>query len=95
MAVKTEEDWIKVANEFYQRTNFPNVIGAIDGKRIRIKQPHDSGSLCFNYKKFFSMVLMAWVDSDYKFVFVDIGSYGSSSDSNIFKNSNMGGKTGK
>lgn len=33
---------------------------------------------------------MAWVDADYEFVFVDIGAYGSSSDSTIFKNSKIG-----
>ena len=59
MTSKTEEDWNKIANEFNDRTNFPNVIGAIDGKHVRIKKPEDSGSLCFNYKKFCSVVLMA------------------------------------
>lgn len=92
MATKTEEEWVEVAHEFYQRTNFPNVIGAVDGKHIRIKQPHNSGSLFFNYKKYFSVVLMAWVDADYKFIFVDIGSYGSASDSNVFRHSTLGRK---
>lgn len=53
MPEKTEEDWIKTAHEFYERTNFPNVIGAIDGKHIRIVQLQNSGSSFFNYKKFF------------------------------------------
>jgi hypothetical protein len=35
---------------------------------------------------------MAWVDADYKFIFVYIGSYDSSSDATIFRNSNMGRK---
>jgi hypothetical protein len=35
---------------------------------------------------------MAWIDADYKFIFVDIGSYGSSNDSTIFRHSNMGKK---
>lgn len=90
MPEKTEEDWIKTAHEFYERTNFPNVIGAIDGKHIRIVQPQNSGSSFFNYKKYFSCVLMAWTDADYKFVHIDVGAYGSSSDSEIFKSSQMG-----
>ena len=90
MPEKSTEDWITIADQFFQRTNFPNVIGAVDGKHIRIVKPHDSGSSFFNYKKYFSIVLMAWVDAEYKFVCVDISSYGSSSDSSIFKQSNMG-----
>lgn len=92
MGSKSEEEWIKIANDFYEHTNFPNVIGAIDGKHVRIKCPQDSGSLCFNYKKYFSVVLMAWVDAEYKFVFVDIESYGSAADPTIFKQSAMGVK---
>lgn len=33
---------------------------------------------------------MAWTDADYKFVYIDVGSYGTSSDSEVFKTSNMG-----
>lgn len=33
---------------------------------------------------------MAWVDADYKFVFVDIGAYGSAADPSIFLNFAMG-----
>lgn len=87
---KTEEDWMAIADEFFQRTNFPNVIGAIDGKHVRVEKPEYSGSKCCNYKKYFSMVLMAWVDADYKFVFIDVGSFGSMSDSIIFQESKMG-----
>lgn len=92
MSHKTEDDWIQIADQFYERTNFPNVIGAIDGKHIRIIQPENSGSSFFNYKKYFSCVLMAWTDADYKFIYVDVGAYGGSCDSNIFKNSKMGKK---
>ncbi|KAJ8935883.1 hypothetical protein NQ314_012599 [Rhamnusium bicolor] len=53
MAPKTTEDWIEVADTFYNRTNFPNVVGAVDGKHIRIVQPDKSGSNFFNYKKVF------------------------------------------
>lgn len=89
MPDKNKEDWIKIAAHFYDRTNFPNVIGAIDGKCMRIV-PDKSGSKNFNYTKYFSQVLMAWINADYKFVFIYIGSFGAMSDSIIFKDSKMG-----
>lgn len=90
MAEKNEEDWYKIADQFYERTNFPNIIGAVDGKHVRITNPKYGGSDYFNYKKYFSMVLMAWVDADYKFIYIDVGSQGSASDSTILKKSNTG-----
>ena len=83
------EKWLKIAETFQERTNFPNCIGAVDGKHIRIKKPANTGSQFYNYKYYFSIVLMAIADADYKFVAVDIGSYCSSSDSNIFKSTKL------
>ncbi|XP_075707213.1 uncharacterized protein LOC142741762 [Rhinoderma darwinii] len=84
------EDWLRIAEGFYQSAQFPNCVGALDGKHIRVKKPPHSGSLYFNYKQYFSVVLLALADSDYRFVIVDIGAYGSSLDAGIFRASNMG-----
>lgn len=80
----------KIATEFFIKTQFPNCIGAVDGKHIRICQPHHSGSLFYNYKSFFSIVLLGIVDANYSFIAVDIGSYGSCTDSTVFKHSTFG-----
>ena len=90
MSARDKNDWIRTANEFYYRTNFPNCIGAVDGKQIRIRNPNESGSQFFNYKNFFSMVLMAVADADYHIISIEVGAYASSSDSNVFKNSTFG-----
>lgn len=87
---RSEEDWLQIAQQFNTRTHFPNIIGALDGKHIRTIKPRNSGSEFFNYKKFFSTVLMAWVDADYQFVYIDVGSRGAASDSAVFQNSNIG-----
>ncbi|XP_022175016.1 putative nuclease HARBI1 [Myzus persicae] len=86
-----EEDWIKISNEFNQISNFPNCTGAIDGKHIAIQCPPScAGSEYFYYKGFHSIVLQAVVDALPKFITIDVGEYGRSSDSGIFKESNFG-----
>jgi hypothetical protein len=42
-----------------------------------------------NYKGFFSIVLMALVDADYKFLWIDVGSDGSSNDASIYNGSEL------
>lgn len=41
----------------------------------------------FNYKEYYSFVLMAVVDSEYQFIFISVGSYGKECDSTILKDS--------
>ena len=43
----------------------------------------------FNYKGYFSLVLLALVDTEYKFLWVNIGASGSSSDAQIFDHSKL------
>nr|CAI5850959.1 unnamed protein product [Callosobruchus analis] len=51
--------------DFDKKANFPNFMGALDEKHIRIWSPAHSGSL----------FLLAIVDSKYSFVYVDIGAF--------------------
>lgn len=80
MPQPTNETFKKNAESFLFRWNYPNCVAAIDGKHIRIKCPKNSGSLYFNYKEYFSIVLLAIVDADCKFVAIDVGSYGREGD---------------
>lgn len=53
LAVPDHDRFLDIAVKFRERWNFPNVIGCIDGKHIRIKCPTKAGSLFYNYKQFF------------------------------------------
>ncbi|KAK0131210.1 Protein ALP1-like [Merluccius polli] len=91
MPVPTREDWSTMAEQFEWCWNFPNCIGAIDGKHVVIQAPSNSGSLYYNYKGTFSLVLLAVVDANYLFRIVDVGGYGRTSDSGSLRNSAFGG----
>lgn len=90
MAPPNVSKWEEITEGFATKWQFPNVIGAIDGKHVLITKPNNSGSLYFNYKKDFSIVLMALVDADCKFIVVDVGAHGKNSDGAIFRESKLG-----
>nr|CAI5865355.1 unnamed protein product [Callosobruchus analis] len=81
----TEAEWLKIAKEFDNQWNFPHCIGALDGKHVQIQCPANSGSSFYNYKGTFSIVLMAIVNANYKFIYAHVGSQGRMSDGGVFQ----------
>jgi hypothetical protein len=79
-----------IAEKFAQRWDFPRCIGALDGKHVVLRAPVKSGSFFYNYKGIHSIVLLALVDADYKFIMVDVGCNGRISDGGVLRNSNFG-----
>ncbi|XP_039866215.1 protein ANTAGONIST OF LIKE HETEROCHROMATIN PROTEIN 1-like [Simochromis diagramma] len=73
----TESEWKAIARDFANKCHFPHCLGAIDGKHIFIQPPPKNGSMYFNYKSRFSIILMAVVDANYKFVYASTGTQGT------------------
>ena len=76
--------------QVYVKWQFPHCLGAVDGKHVVMMKPWKFGSLYYNYKGTCSIVLMALVDADLKFIAISTGSYGRNSDGGIFSRSNLG-----
>lgn len=85
----TASQWEVVAQDYHQRWNFPQCLGALDGKHIVMQAPQHSGSFYYNYKGTHSVVLLALVDAQYKFLYVNVGCNGRISDGGVFSNSSL------
>ena len=85
----TPDQWKELEREFRIRWNVPHALGALDGKHVALKKSKNTGALYHNYKGFFSIVMLALVDGQYKFRWVDVGTEGSCSDGQIFNASQL------
>ena len=74
------EMWQKIAADFSSVWQLPNCIGALDGKHVKIRAPANSGSEFYNYKGYFSIILLAVYDAKYRLILIDIGASGRHSD---------------
>ena len=89
-APTTEQEWLNIEEGFNGTWDFPHCIGAIDGKHVVIQSPANFGSAFFNYKKLFSIVLLAVCDANYNFTMIDVRCPGQFSDGGVFSNFKIG-----
>ena len=85
----TTVDFLRISEENKRLWDFPNCIGSLDGKHVRIKCSSHSGSMFFNYKHYFSIVLQGLVDDHYIFISIDVGGYEKQSDGGTFQASKL------
>ncbi|CAM9442366.1 unnamed protein product [Ectocarpus fasciculatus] len=75
-----------MSSEWESEKELRNVIGGIDGSHIKIPSPGDDLDLAYyNYKKFYSLVLLAIVDNRGIFRWFTSNAPGSSGDSGILQ----------
>ena len=81
----TEMD--KKISETYEKWQFPNCFAEVDGKHFGIICPAPSGSQFYSYKAFFSIVLLAFIDYDRKFIAAEVGCQGWTRGESVYRNS--------
>ncbi|CAH1991371.1 unnamed protein product, partial [Acanthoscelides obtectus] len=86
MPEPTTNLFLRSSTLYMQKWNLPNCVGAIDGKHIRVKCPANSGSMYYNYKGYYSIVLQALADAQYRFIAIEVG---KQSDGGIFSESTL------
>ena len=85
---KNKDEFCQRVNEMQELWQFPCCWCALDGCHIPIKCPPgglESSKEYHNFKNFYSIVLMAMVDANYRFIWASCGFPGNSHDSIIFQ----------
>lgn len=78
----TGDEWLSIERDY--RSKFPHCVGSLDAKRIVIGTPHTENQ---DRKKPSSIVLMALIDSNYRFIFAEVGFHVKQNDGDFFNNS--------
>ncbi|XP_060860446.1 putative nuclease HARBI1 [Metopolophium dirhodum] len=89
IAWPNEERSMVIRNGFFATSNFPNVLGAIDGTHINIPAPHDHPESYVNRKGHHSIQLKAVCDHQCKFIHRYAGNVGSVHDQRVFRLSDL------
>lgn len=86
----TESEWEGIAEKFNELWQFPNCVGAVDGKHVQIVKPAHGGSVFYNYKGTHSIILMGVANAEYQLIYVDVGRNGRFSDGGVFNRCTFG-----
>ena len=81
---KTPNEFREVAAKFMSLSNFPGVIGCIDGTHIPIAAPKSHKEDYYCYKGYLSIMMLAVAQEDRSFCFFNIGHPGKRSDGGVF-----------
>ena len=75
--------------KFRTRWNVHHVLGTLDGKHIAMKKPKNSGSDYFYNSDYYNYGFCSLVNAEYRFLLVNVGYSGSSSDVHIFNRNDL------
>ncbi|XP_077550672.1 uncharacterized protein LOC144163868 [Haemaphysalis longicornis] len=88
-----EDEWVKAVSpsnisqhmrEFAAVSRFPQGIGALDGCHFAVSPPQEDAMDYYNYKGWYSIILLELVDHRYRFWYTNIGSPGRCHDAYVY-----------
>ena len=85
-----QKEWLSISKIFKDKWNSPHCLGILDGKQNCLECPKLSGTYCYNYKGFYSIVLSEICDSNYCLTLFDLGQYRRNIDCSVLADSEMG-----
>ncbi|XP_075731418.1 uncharacterized protein LOC142774668 [Rhipicephalus microplus] len=80
----TAEEMARHIQEFEAVTGFRQGVGALDGCHFPISPPKGHVTDYYNYRGWYSIILLALVDHRYRFRYINIGAPGRCHDSHVF-----------
>ena len=89
---KTREEFISIMADMEAHWQFGFAFCGIDGSHIPIKCPAGGAVAMkqyYNFKNFYSVVLLALVDANYRFIWASCGAPGNTHDSTYFQSTNI------
>ncbi|KAL3206139.1 hypothetical protein MRX96_040356 [Rhipicephalus microplus] len=93
-----EDQWVRMLaademthhiREFYAVTGFPQAFGALDGCHFPVSPPKENAVDYYNYKGWYSGILLALVDHKYCFQYINVGSPGRCHDAHVYHSSSL------
>ncbi|XP_055919760.1 uncharacterized protein LOC129951565 isoform X2 [Eupeodes corollae] len=86
---ESKSEWEQIAEDFAIRWQFPNCLGALDGKHVAFRSLRKDGAYYHNYKGTNSIILLALADANCRLIYVDIGSNGRTNDAGVLLQSSL------
>ncbi|KAL3260850.1 hypothetical protein MRX96_046219 [Rhipicephalus microplus] len=77
--------------EFMAVSDFPQAVGALDGCHFPVSLPQEHADDYYNYKGWYSIILLALVDHKYRFRFINVGAPGRCHNSHVYQMSSLSG----
>ena len=88
----TKEEFYENMAKFGEEWQFPYTFAAVDGSHLPIKCPRGGAQAMkqyFNFKGFYSIILVALVDAEYRFIWASAGFPGNTHDSTLFQSTKL------